>query len=233
MTPAPTNKPTATKRARPVKYSDKLGTAILDRLAAGESLRAICRDEGMPAFQTVLVWVNRDDDFAKRYAVATDCRAQMLCDEMLEIADKTLPGVRVKNGPDGRETVISDQVERAKLQVHARQWTLARMAPKRFGNRVLNEITGADGGPVEVAQQGRPAEDVAKFSNQMFAAFQSHREPNGAAAQLDVNAIASISECVASFATGEEGDPGEAASLGSTFARIWIIRNRDKSPQSV
>lgn len=229
MTPPPSNKPTTGKRARPVKYSDKLATAILDRLAAGESLRAICKDDGMPAFQTVLGWVNRDDEFARKYAAATDCRAQMLCDEMLEIADKTLPGVRVKNGPDGRETVISDQVERAKLQVHARQWALARMAPKRFGNRVLNEITGADGGPLEVAQPGRPAEDVANFSNCMFAAFHAYRGENGEAAQLDAKAIASISECVASFATNEDSDH-DPAILGSGFAKIWIIRNNLRQP---
>lgn len=43
---------------------------ILDRLAAGESLRAICRRQGMPAPATVCTWVNQSEAFAKRYRKA-------------------------------------------------------------------------------------------------------------------------------------------------------------------
>lgn len=43
---------------------------VLRRLAAGESLRAICSHDGMPSAGTVCGWVRRDPAFAKRYAAA-------------------------------------------------------------------------------------------------------------------------------------------------------------------
>jgi hypothetical protein len=36
---------------------------ILDRLSAGESLSAICRDDGMPSRETVRLWQKDDKDF--------------------------------------------------------------------------------------------------------------------------------------------------------------------------
>lgn len=43
---------------------------ILNRLSAGESLRRICTDAGMPAPATVCGWVNQSEAFAKRYRKA-------------------------------------------------------------------------------------------------------------------------------------------------------------------
>jgi hypothetical protein len=34
------------------------------------------------------------------------------------------------------------------LRVDARKWLMAHLAPKKYGNKILNEHTGADGGPV-------------------------------------------------------------------------------------
>lgn len=98
---------------------------------------------------------------------------------------------------------------------------------RMFSDRV--EITGKDGGPVEVGQSGRPAEEVAEFSKLVFASFQAFRDGEGRAAQLDAGAIASLSECVASFAAKEEGlqDPDH---VGASFARIWIMRKGLRKP---
>lgn len=98
---------------------------------------------------------------------------------------------------------------------------------RMFSDRV--EITGKDGGPVEVGQSGRPAGEVAEFSKQVFASFQAFRDNEGRAAQLDAGAIASLSECVASFAAKEEGlqDPEH---VGVSFARIWIMRKGLRKP---
>ncbi len=224
-------KKTANKPKSQVRYSDEVAEKIIVRMAGGESLRSICRETVFPAFPTVMRWITEKPEFAAAYQVAQDCRAQVIFDEILELADRPVMGTRVKILADGgKETTLCDQVERSKLQVHAREWILARMAPKRFGNRVLNEITGADGGPLEVAQPGRPAQDVADFSKQMFAAFQAFRDDDGTAAQLDAQAISSVSECVAGFASGQEGHYDDPAFLGGQFARIWCIRKKMMPP---
>ena len=43
-------------------YAPEIADAILERLASGESLRAICRDKGMPNDRTVRGWVLDDRD---------------------------------------------------------------------------------------------------------------------------------------------------------------------------
>jgi transposase-like protein len=52
-------------------YTAELAQRILDALRNGRSLRAICRDDGMPSMNTVLKWVREDHDgFAARYREA-------------------------------------------------------------------------------------------------------------------------------------------------------------------
>ena len=56
--------------------------------AGGETLRAICRDEGMPDERTVRRWALDDvEGFAGHYAKAREVGYQSLADELLEIAD--------------------------------------------------------------------------------------------------------------------------------------------------
>jgi hypothetical protein len=59
-------------------YSERLTEALLGRIAAGEGLRAICRDEGMPSAWAVLRRLGLDEDFAKRFAKAREAHAEAL-----------------------------------------------------------------------------------------------------------------------------------------------------------
>ena len=43
---------------------------ILDRMAAGERLKAICAEPGMPCCESVMGWVRRDPDYGEMYANA-------------------------------------------------------------------------------------------------------------------------------------------------------------------
>ena len=51
------------KRGRPSHYSAEIADTICDRLAGGESLRAICADAGMPDRATVCRWLARYEEF--------------------------------------------------------------------------------------------------------------------------------------------------------------------------
>ena len=46
----------------------------------------------------------------------------------------------------------SAAVAKQRLQVDTRKWLLSKLAPKKYGDKVQNVITGADGGPVEVVE---------------------------------------------------------------------------------
>lgn len=67
----------APERARPyVRYSAKLARVICQRLAAGETVRAICAEPGLPSRATVHRWVRESAAFARIYtrAKAFGCR---------------------------------------------------------------------------------------------------------------------------------------------------------------
>ena len=55
--------------ARPSLFTDELFAEILGRIADGKSLRAVCREDGMPAMSTVMRWVAGSSDLQKAYAV--------------------------------------------------------------------------------------------------------------------------------------------------------------------
>ena len=41
-------------------------------------------------------------------------------------------------------------VNKAKLIVDTKKWMLAWVLPRRYGDRIATEITGKDGGPIEI-----------------------------------------------------------------------------------
>lgn len=125
------------KLGRPSTYDPAIVEPILDRISAGETLTAICREVGAPSLFTVYGWLHRNEDFAQAYARAQEERAETLADEIALIADEAV------------NATTPEEIQAAKLRVDARKWTASKLKPKRFGDRVTNEHTGADGGPIQ------------------------------------------------------------------------------------
>lgn len=165
-------------RSNQVRYSPKIAAIICEEIAGGRSLRSVCREEGMPTFQTVMRWANEDrDGFRARYTLAMDMRAQMLADEMIEIADSVEIGKRTKSKSDGTvEEITGDMVERSKLRVDARKWLLARLSPKRYGDRVALEHTGEGGGPIRTEGEYRITPEDEEFLRRKAASMERMRE---------------------------------------------------------
>jgi hypothetical protein len=80
---------TTASKGRPSKFTKELAASICTRLAAGESLRAICRAPDMPAGPTVRQWVLNNEEFAKQYTLAREIGYQEMADEIIDIADKS------------------------------------------------------------------------------------------------------------------------------------------------
>jgi hypothetical protein len=141
-------------------YTQKTGDLICERLAEGESLRAICRSKNMPSMRAVLRWLAKFPEFRIQYTEACEAREAHLFEEMREIADDgSNDWVNRQNG-DGTTTRIVDHehINRSKLRVETIRWQLSRMNPRRYGDRITTELTGDGGGPVaiEVAQRKDP-----------------------------------------------------------------------------
>lgn len=128
-------------RGRPSKFTKQLAARICERLAFGETLIAICRDEDMPSDSTVRMWALEDrGGFSAKYARAREIGYLHMGDELVEIADTTQEGVVVKESEKGTETRSGDMIEHRKLRVDTRKWMLARALPKIYGDRQTHEV---------------------------------------------------------------------------------------------
>ncbi len=137
---------------RPSDYSVEITTAICIRLGLGESLREICADETMPAKSTVMRWLASHAEFRDQYAGAREAQADYYAEEIIEISDDgSNDWMERKNGDGSTDEVENKEVlARSRLRVDTRKWLMARMAPKKYGDKVVQEHTGPGGGPVQV-----------------------------------------------------------------------------------
>jgi Bacteriophage Sf6, terminase small subunit-like len=125
------------KRGRPSDYCAEIAMTICDRLADGESLRAICAGDGMPNKATVFRWIGRHKDFRDQYAVAREVQADDILDEILEIAHDDSRDHVKKVGADGKVTWVVDHenIARCQLKINALFRIVAQLAPRKYGNR--------------------------------------------------------------------------------------------------
>lgn len=130
-------------------YTDDLGAEICNRLADGESLRSICRDDGMPDEKTVRTWAaDPKHPISPHYVRAREVGYHKMADDILDIADDGENDWMVREGKDGEGTAYSvngEHISRSKLRVDARKWLLSKALPKVYGDKVTNAHTGADG----------------------------------------------------------------------------------------
>lgn len=150
-------------RGRPSAFTQETADEICERLAKGEPLAAICRDEHMPAYRTVYDWQEAHADFSAKIAHARVDGYDTLAAECLEIADDKSRDVRFVGGDgDEREVCNTEFVQRAKLRIETRLKLLAKWDPKRYGERQTVEHTDPSGGNPfaslmeAVAANGRP-----------------------------------------------------------------------------
>lgn len=122
------------KIGRPSSYVQEVADDICMLLAQGESLRKICERPGMPTRQTIFNWLDENKEFFDQYARARESQADFLLEELLEISDLATP----------------EDVNVAKLRVDARKWFITKVAPKKYGDRVTQEISGVGGNPVQI-----------------------------------------------------------------------------------
>lgn len=134
-------------------FTQELADAICERLADGESLRAICADEAMPARATVFKWLADNPAFSDQYAHARAEQADAIFDDILDIADDGSNDWMERKDADEQNIGWRENGEalrRSALRVDARKWVLAKLAPKKYGDKATLALTGEGGGPVEM-----------------------------------------------------------------------------------
>ncbi len=87
-----------------------------------------------------------DDDFRTKYAHARDMGLDAMADDLLDIADDGTNDWGCDSKGNPKPDI--DHIRRSALRVDARKWYLAKLAPKKYGDKINHEVGGRDGGPV-------------------------------------------------------------------------------------
>jgi len=138
------------KMGRPSKYSDHLAQVICLRIAEGESLNKICKDDEMPERVTIYRWLLEKEDFCNNYARAREDQAETHADEIVSIADETPELVPVfdKDGNQIDVKLDSAYIQWQRQRIDARKWNAAKQRPRKYGERITH--SGDDTSPVVV-----------------------------------------------------------------------------------
>jgi len=117
-----------------VEFSQELFDRICARIASGgdeNSLRNICKEDGMPDRVTFMNWSKRTPELRAKYDQAYLDRQDTYFDEIIDIAD------------------TETDPQRARNRIDARKWAWARQNRKKFGDK-LGVDGGEDGSPLVV-----------------------------------------------------------------------------------
>jgi len=119
-------------------YREEIAEQICARLAEGEFLRVITRDEGMPNWRTVYDWMESNPDFAARVARARRMGFDAIAEETVSMIDET---------PERTSTQFGDKIDVGfvqwkKNQIDQRMRLLSKWDPKRYGDKLA--LGGAD-----------------------------------------------------------------------------------------
>lgn len=128
-------------------YSEDIATEICDRLASGESLESICRDDAMPCSKTVRRWRDGErgasDKFGPNYARARLDQADHYFDRLIDLAD------------ENAMHATSESTGAAKLQSDNIKWSLKVMNRAKYGDRSAVDLGNQPDNPLTASKEAR------------------------------------------------------------------------------
>lgn len=112
-------------KIRPERYTKQLYISIINRVAEGEAVSAICREEGMPNRRTVYTAIMADGELRKLWEGAKEHRAE----HFFEMAINLSKELEIK-GWD------KDIVAAIKVAIDTYRWAARMLNPRQYGEHV-------------------------------------------------------------------------------------------------
>lgn len=112
-------------RIRPSIYDPGMLDKVCDELIVGRSIRQACEPDDMPNFVEIYREMHRDQDLYNAIARAREAQQEFIADDIVEQADLATP----------------EDHNVVKLRIWARQWRAAKLAPKKYGDKQVVDIT--------------------------------------------------------------------------------------------
>jgi hypothetical protein len=126
--PKPPKKP----RGRPTDCTVELSDRICEYLANGVPMARIALMDDMPAYSTLKRWQRENTEFEALSARAKEDGTHYLGEDSLRIADD-----------------LSLDPQHKKIMIDTRLRLIGKWNSKAYGDKLTQEHTGADGGPVQ------------------------------------------------------------------------------------
>lgn len=124
------------KGGRPPVHDPKdIVPRICEAVSGGTLVKDVCEAEGINV-TTLWRWLEKDEELRKAYARAREEQAHAIAEEILTISDA--------------QYATSEEVQRARLRVDSRKWLASKIAPRTYGEKIQQENTGPNGGPIVV-----------------------------------------------------------------------------------
>jgi hypothetical protein len=109
---------------RPLELTNEHKATIVDMLTLGDSVGKISKAiDRRPS--TIFNWIDNDPELLDLYARAKQAKAQLLAEEVIEIADDE-----------------NLKPEDKRIRVDARKWVAGKYYGKLFGDKITTEHTG-------------------------------------------------------------------------------------------
>ena len=115
----------------------------------------------MPTPETVYRWLRTNDEFRRRYESARADGSDAMTDEILDIADDGRNDFMEKE--NGDIVLNGEAIQRSRLRVEARKWLASKLKAKKYGDKVQQEVTGPEGGPIQQITREMTPEEASRI----------------------------------------------------------------------
>lgn len=119
---------------RPTDYNQDIASIICDLVSTStHGLKRLCAENpGLPDEVTIHRWRLKHEAFRQQYAEAKRTQAELLAQEIIEIADDNSRDTIIDD--EGNERMNTEFVARSRLRVDARKWVASKLLPKVYGD---------------------------------------------------------------------------------------------------
>ena len=128
------------KLGRPVSKPDpEIVEKVLEHVALGGTLRAFCRQKGMPSYRTLYRWVDKDQEFLSRFTyVSRFLGARAIAEEALALVDTPPPVI----GEGDNARMDNAHVNWMRSRSDLRLKLLSKWYPQEYGDKVGIDAKG-------------------------------------------------------------------------------------------
>lgn len=109
-----------------IDWTDELIDRICDEVSSGRSVAELAREDWCPSQPSIYREMARNEEFADRMGKARAAQQEYEADNCVQMADDA----------------TAEDWQVVKLRIWARQWRAAKLAPKKYGDKL--DLTNSD-----------------------------------------------------------------------------------------